>query len=296
MQLNNKFIKNILACYGKEGQVWLDQLYVYINSLASQWNFNMLRPVENLSYNFVAEVEFQTKIAILKIVPKAAYQLMAEVAWLEAHKKRTPVIFHSSSEINACLMEKLEPGRSLKQLVKEGKDDEATRILSQVILDLQSYDVLHQESYQPLSEHIAAFALLRGYIDEKIIDHARAVFTELCADSSNDIILHGDLHHDNILQQGTSWYVIDPPGYVGDPCAEIGPLLYNPLDCFPEYMLKKNTVKRRLKILEEMLPFDIERIKAWGFCLALRSAAWDVEGFGKPDAHTIEIAKILLNL
>lgn len=133
-------------------------------------------------------------------------------------------------------------------------------------------------------------------IDTNIIACAESVFNNLCANRSNDIILHGDLHHDNILQSDTSWNVIDPHGYIGDPCAEVGPMIFNPLDCFPKYLSIQNIIETRLNILAEMLPFDLERIKAWAFCLALRSAAWDVEGFNSPNDHTIEVAKILYDI
>jgi streptomycin 6-kinase len=192
-------------------------------------------------------------------------------------------------------MEQLWPGTSLKHLIQEGKDEQATRIIAQTILDLQSMDPLHQANlnYQPISEHIDSLDFLQKYLDHRIIDSAKSIFKELCASSTKNIILHGDLHHDNILQNSASWDVIDPHGYIGDPCAEVGPMIFNPLDCFPQHLPLQNIIQTRLKILDEMLPFDLERIKAWAFCLTLRSAGWDVEGFGSPNYQTLEIAKIL---
>ena len=295
MKLNTSFIKNIHATYGEEGKTWLGNLPAHLEKLSAQWNFQMIHPVKDISYNFVAVVKLQSGLAILKTAPSAA-RLIAEAEWLKAHKKSVPIIFHIDKINNAYLMEKLEPGISLKYLVKEGNDEKATRIISQVILDLQSTDTLHQMNYQHISEHITSFSLLSGHVDANIIDRATFVFKELCANCTNDIILHGDLHHDNILQNGTSWSVIDPHGYVGDPCAEVGPMIFNPLGCFPKHLPMEKVIESRLNILAEMLPFDLERIKAWAFCLALRSAAWDIEGFGSPDYQTMEIAKILYNI
>ena len=294
MKLSASFIKNIHATYGHEGKIWLSNLSNHLERLAAQWNFQMIDPVRNISYNFVAVVKLQSGLAILKTAPPAAL-LMAEAEWLSAHKKSVPIIFHTDKENNAYLMEKIEPGTSLKYLVKEGCDEKATRIIAQVILDLQSANTLHQMNYQHISEHVSSFSFLRGHIDTKIIDRAESIFNDLCADRSHDIILHGDLHHDNILQSDTSWSVIDPHGYIGDPCAEVGPMIFNPMDCFPKHLSMQNIIETRLNILAEMLPFELVRIKAWAFCLALRSAAWDVEGFSSPNDHTIEIVKILYN-
>jgi streptomycin 6-kinase len=292
MKLNASFISNIQSAYGQDGKTWLDNLPVHLNLLSEKWNFQLIHPVEDLSYHFVAIVKLPSGLAILKTAPPTA-KIIAEAEWLKAHKKSVPNIFHIDKENNAFLMEKIEPGTSLKYLVKEGNDEKATRIISQVILDLQSSDTLHQMNYQHISEHIASFAFLRGHVDKNIIDRAETIFKNLCTDRSNDIILHGDLHHDNILQNDNAWSVIDPHGYIGDPCAEIGPMIFNPLNFFPNHLSLKNILDIRLRVLAEMLPFDLERIQAWAFCLALRSAAWDVEGFNRPNDHTIEIAKIL---
>lgn len=295
MKLNASFINNIHAAYGQEGKTWLSNLSTHLDKLSARWNFQMIHPVKDISYNFVAIVQLPSGLAILKTAPPAA-RLIAEAEWLKAHKKSVPVIFHIDKENNAYLMEKIEPGISLKYFVKEGNDEKATRIISQVILDLQSIDTLHQMNYQHISEHVSSFAFLRGHVAANIIDHAVAIFKDLCIDRSNDIILHGDLHHDNILQSDSSWNVIDPHGYIGDPCAEVGPMIFNPLDCFPKHFLLKNIIDCRLNILAEMLPFDLERIQAWAFCLALRSAAWNIEGINRPNDHTIEVAKVLYDL
>lgn len=292
MKLNDDFIKNIHATYGQEGKQWLNDLSSHLERLSTQWNFKLLHTVADISYNFVAVVKLPSGLAILKTAPPSA-RLMTEAEWLNAHKKNVPILFHIDKENNAYLMEKIEPGTSLKYLVKEGKDEKATRIIAQVISNLQYSDTLEPLNYQSILKHFSVFSFLRKHIDKNIIDTAETIFKELCADRSNDIILHGDLHHDNILQSDTSWKVIDPHGYIGDPCAEVGTLIFNPIDCFPNYASKQNIIETRLNILAEMLPFDLERIKAWSFCLALRSAAWDVEGFGSPNYQTLEVAKVL---
>ena len=43
------------------------------------------------------------------------------------------------------------------------------------------------------------------------------------------MVLHGDLHHDNVLRHGDGWVVIDPHGYVGDAAVEPATMLYNPI-------------------------------------------------------------------
>lgn len=292
MNLNTALMNNVKAVYGEAGARWLVELPRHLNALVERWNIQSLQPLDNLSYHFVARVKLASGlVAILKTAPKQA-PLMAEAEWLQTHKKRVPIVLQVDRDLNAFLMEKCEPGVSLKSFVQ--KDDEkASRILAEVILDLQSVNAKHVTPYQHISEHISTYSYLHGHIDQEIIDHAKALFSELCKDRSQDIVLHGDLHHDNILQHDDSWYVIDPHGSIGHPCAEIGPMIFNPLDNFPGHLPVSRIIERRLQILADCLPFDLARIKDWAFCLALRSAAWDIEGFGKPHDRTLEIAKII---
>jgi streptomycin 6-kinase len=295
IKLSDVFIKNVTATYGQPGIAWLDQLSNQLDKLATLWDFKLLQPVTNLSYNFVAEVELPSGLAILKVAPPSA-KLMSEAEWLINHKNCVPVVLQTDKINNAFLMEKLSPGSSLKSLVKAGSDEEATQVIAQLILDIQTNHVSHQINYQHISEHIPALTLLRGHLDANILEQGIAIFSQLCADRSQDVILHGDLHHDNILRSDNTWKVIDPHGYVGHPCAEVGPMMFNPLgEDFPHSELLRNIIEKRLRILDEILPFELSLIRAWCFCLALRSAAWDVEGFGVPSQHSLEVAKVLFD-
>jgi streptomycin 6-kinase len=116
---------------------------------------------------------------------------------------------------------------------------------------------------------------------------------ELTADHSQDVLLHGDLHHDNIICQGSSWKAIDPHGYLGDPAAEVGVMIRNPMDSFPDYQSCAQIIDTRLQILKEELPFDPQRIKAWLFTLTLLSAAWNMQDFDQLAKTEIELASLI---
>lgn len=119
------------------------------------------------------------------------------------------------------------------------------------------------------------------------------MFHELIRDRTQDVLLHGDLHHGNILSNGTTWKIIDPHGYVGDPAFEAGAMIYNPCDCFPKERSISQIVERRLKILAEELPFDGKRIKAWAYCRTLLSIAWTFEDHEILPEFEIEIVSAI---
>ncbi|KAB2834593.1 MAG: streptomycin resistance protein, partial [Caedimonadaceae bacterium] len=154
----------------------------------------------------------------------------------------------------------------------------------------------HQQNnpnFPHISRLAGSFSLLKNHLDGKILSKAESLFHGLVSDRIQDVLLHGDLHHDNVLSSGTTWKVIDPHGYVGDPVFEVGAMIYNPCDYFPKEKSISQTVERRLKILAEELSFDAKRIKAWAYCRALLSIAWIFEDHGILPEFEIEIVSAI---
>jgi streptomycin 6-kinase len=277
MKLSPNFVSNIKDIYGEEGRAWLSDLPNKITTLAQHWIFTFLQPVPDLSYNFVGLVRFpNNQSAILKMSP--GKNLTREMHWLNCIEEGVPKIYAYDENLNAYVMEHLQPGYSLKQVVKEGKDDEAIRIICQTLLKLRSQHCqLHH--FRHLSELAGSFTVLNGKFDTRLLAKAQTLFHELTSDRTHDVVLHGDLHHDNILASNSEWKAIDPHGYVGDPAAEVGPMIRNALDDVPHASIAK-IVQRRLNILAEELPYDAQKIKDWAFCLTALSGAWSMEDHG----------------
>lgn len=100
-------------------------------------------------------------------------------------------------------MGRLEPGHSLKALVQAGNDDAATRIIYHTIRELQSHQQ-KQAEFTHLSKLTGSLSVLKNRLDDRIFSKAESLFHELTTDRTQDVILHGDLHHDNILSSGST--------------------------------------------------------------------------------------------
>lgn len=295
MQLNINFISNIRDLYGASGELWLKNLPDLIKGICRKRNLRFLSPMPDLTYHFVALVEVVStqNPAILKMAP-ISKNIEAESQWFQCFSKGVPNVYWFDEEYSAFLMERLVPGKALKTLVSTGDDDSATRIICQIIHDLQSHQTGKISSeFKHLSEHRSTLSLLKGRFDDKMLSKAESWFQELTSDRSQDVLLHGDLHHDNILSSVDSWKVIDPHGYVGDPVFEVGAMIYNPGDCFPKERSLIQTIERRLKILAEELSFDPQRIKAWAFCMTVLSIAWSFEDHAQIPEFDVQVASIL---
>ncbi len=288
LQNNTYFVDNIKEIYPKTGNQWLLDLPNQLKKLAEDWNFEFDSVMPELSYSFVARVDFHDKKAIIKIAPPEQ-SLAKEILCLSCFQKDSPQIFHFDENLNAVLMEYIYPGKSLKDLVRNGQDDRATQIISKVIRELRFQTLPTKHSFKHMSELAKDLDILHGHFDKNLLDKAIRLFNEMTIDCSNDIVLHGDLHHDNILSSNDDWKIIDPHGYIGDPVAEVGAMIRNPYDCFPDNKPLEKILTRRLSILNDELPYAFDRIKAWCYCISVLSVAWTYADFKKVTPSDVEL-------
>lgn len=292
MNLPAEFKKNIQEAYGTEGVQWLIQLPVLLQTLSKKWNLLSIKPVSKLSFNFVAFVEFaEGPSAILKVGPKNA-DYSREILWAQSNPGISTKIYHQDAEYNAFFMEVIKPGEILARFVHDGQEDLATREMARLIGRLPYVKAASLKIPVPhLSTLIPSFKFLEGQIDKKLLEKGRGLFSELSTPSSDDVLLHGDLHHDNVISSEQGWKVIDAHGYTGDRESEPGVMIYNPLEWNPPSF--KKALERKLSILFEELPFDAKRVHAWTFAKTMLSMAWNFEGSHKVDQRELAIAQAL---
>jgi streptomycin 6-kinase len=188
----------------------------------------------------------------------------------------------------AALLERLNPGTSLASIALDGRDEEATEILADVIGRMSQ---LCESSDEPSRESLKAFVSAQDWgkgfqrylasgdrqIPASLVEQGRRFYFDLCASQRDVRLLHGDLQHYNVLfDSDRGWLAIDPKGVIGEVEYEIGASLRNPVEK-PELFASAETVERRLRFFEAKLGLDFGRMLAWGFAQAVLSAIWSVE-------------------
>lgn len=186
----------------------------------------------------------------------------------------------------AMLLERLEPGTPLTQLVARGRDDEALEVLAGVIREMAGVSPSVEgfrtaEAWgEAFDRHLAGSAARTAEaerIPRALVAHARERYRELCASQDPLRLLHGDLHHDNVVHDDSrGWVAIDPKGVVAELEYELGAALRNPLG-FPALQSSTSSVHRRVGRLAAELPVDPERVLAWAYAQAVLAVVWMVE-------------------
>ena len=180
----------------------------------------------------------------------------------------------------AVLLERLTPGHNLVSLSASGRDDDATEIIADILARMASVRP-SVRGFTAVQEFIPEFRQFghhcEGLMPPSMITKAELSFAELCASQSDIRLLHGDLHHANVLfdaRQG--WVAIDPFGLLAEIEYEVGASLRNPADA-PELLMSRHTLENRLRIYEKRLGFDADRALRWAFSQAVLAALWPTE-------------------
>lgn len=295
------FAQMILEMHQEQGALWLQKLPALLADCAQRWALTV-EPPFSLSYNYVAPAQrVDGSAVVLKVGYPNSQELCNEIDALLLYGGDGMVqLLDYDREQGVLLLERLQPGEMLSTLAD---DEEATIIATTVMRKLwRPAPVTHSfptvaDWSQGLHRHRARFAGGVGPLPKRLFEEAEAQFRDLLAAHEPPMLLHGDLHHFNILRaEREPWLAIDPKGVVGDPAYEVGAFLYNPWSAFGSRPDVDHLLARRVALFAEHLGFDRARIRGWGIAQAVLSACWTMEDNGQGWDYTIAIGERLARL
>lgn len=281
------------------GAEWVAGLPALLAETAERHNLTLLPPFP-LSYNYVAPAVLAGgREAVLKAgVP--APELWREMDALQWYAGRGMArLIWMDREQGLILLERVRPGTPLVHLAD---DEKATAIAARLMRRLWR-PLPAEHPFRPVTEWAAGLQRLRRHFDggpgpfpAGLVAAAEQLFAELLASAAPPVLIHGDLHHENILQAGReSWLAIDPKGMAGEPAYEVGALMRNPLT-LPNWPDLKKVLARRADQLAAELDLERERIVGYSMAQAVLSAWWSFEDTGRGWEPWLPVAEVLLSL
>ncbi|RLM16731.1 3'-kinase [Gibbsiella quercinecans] len=216
-------------------------------------------------------VRYQGKPAMLKVAHEQEEKFGGLLmCWWQGQGAAQVLAWHH----DGLLLERAQGALSLAQMVREGHDTQATEILCRVIARL------HVPRPQPLPALIPLhhwFAALwpAAQAHEGMLRLCATSAAELLASPRQQSVLHGDIHHDNVLDFGTrGWLAIDPKRLYGERCFD-----YANLFCNPNYGVATDPAifARRVEQVSQLAQIDRQRLLQWILAWAGLSAAWFLE-------------------
>ena len=267
------FKNNIINIYGDEGRKWITDLPRMVNDIALCWNLSNLNPVKNLSYNYVLS-GFQERRPIVLKLSLDTKALNKEATALKAFKGYGAVDIIDQTD-GALLLECATPGSSLKHLFPN-RETEAIVIACEAIEKLHGVPIINQNGFSTINDWLTALDKPCEQLGQSLIK-ARTLRNELLNTMDAPILLHGDLHHDNILAHDNNWKVIDPKGVIGELSYEVGCFIRNPLDTLPNHPDSLKIITNRINTFSENLGLNPNRITKWCFVQTVLASVWSLE-------------------
>jgi streptomycin 6-kinase len=275
---------------------WLRRLPELLAQLAARWSLTIAAPFPAIRINYVAPAtRADGALCVLKVsrhVEETRNEIAALRLWDGAGAAR---LLDADPDLGALLIEQLQPGTMLLAVADED-DDRATGIAADVLRQLwrpapPDHGLRSLDSwFDAYDRNREALAQGAGGFPAALFLRADALRQKLLASTTTPTVLHGDLHHYNILRaQRAEWLAIDPKGLLGDPCFDICQFLRNP---YPGPISPKIN-RRRLDRFCAELGLDRERTKAWCFVHAMLDACWSFED-GDSWARTVAYAEATL--
>ncbi|HEY8617569.1 aminoglycoside phosphotransferase family protein [Phenylobacterium sp.] len=200
----------------------------------------------------------------------------AVMAWW-AGEGAAPVLAH---EANALLMVRAEGERDLAAWVAEGRDDAATEVLCAALADL------HRPRGRPAPEGLIRLedwfrSVERQQAQGDVFVRGHQLAQALLAEPQDVRLLHGDMHHGNVLDFGAAgWLAIDPKGVTGERAYDYANIFRNPDMATP---LSPGRLERQLELVCRLAALEPRRMLQWVCAHAVLSLAWCLEDNLYPD-------------
>lgn len=234
---------------------------------------------------------------VLKIGHPHPEQVTEMIALREYRGRLAPALLDCDRDLGATLMERVRPGRTFREASPGSRrSDMRLDIFAQLGRPCDAVDGLPR--YGEWVDR--AFSRFREQFDgdhpfRQHIDRARALFVDI---EDEAWLLHGDLHHENLLaDEHRGWIAIDPKGVIGPRVMECGRFLHNFLDDEIErdtLTERAAIVRRRCDVLADVMRVSAEQLVVAAYIDAVLGTCWTLNDGNEHPAREVRAILPLL--
>jgi streptomycin 6-kinase len=263
---------------GDDWAAWVDRLPALARDLLDEWDLTVDGALMNGFCSLVVPVltaEGQRSVLKLHTDADADESDFEHLALQHWHGNGTVLLLRADPRRRAMLLERLHP----RDLTTIG-DLEACEVVAGL------YGRIHVPALPQLrkvTSYVERWtadleALPRDApIPRRLREQCVSLVRDLVADpASVGVIIHGDLHHHNVLAADREpWLVIDPKPMSGDPHYEPAPMLWNRWDEIVAGNAREN-LRRRFHTLVDVAGLDEDRARDWVVVRMVHNMSWAV--------------------
>lgn len=275
--------RNIINLHGEVGKQWLQSLPAIVKKLSELWQLTNIVPVKNMSWNFVVLAKQNNILPVVLKISCDSELIQNEYKTLKHFDCRGSIrAIDINTEYNALLLEQAIPGYLLKSH-HPIKIEDTINIYAHVVNLLSAHE-LSDTNYTHAKKWCNAIDRIHDpRIPVQFLEKAKQLRSLLFNKTQREYLCHGDLHLENIIQQGSNWVIIDPKGIIGEMAFEAAAFDLISKDEMKDVSTISSKLLDRMTQLSEALEISFERLSSWIFLRIIISAQWFIEDNGDPN-------------
>ncbi len=231
MHIPEYFLRKAARQFGAAGPGWVQQLPALLARCEAQWQLTDCVPVDNLSINLVCYARSALYGDVVLKIEGPHTERYTEMTALRLYAGRHACTCFALDEASAAiLLERIVPGYPLRALPdKREQLSIGAELVAKLPIRLdQSYGLPYYGDWITNAIAVAHTQYQPAPRLLTLMDVAAALFREICPGDEPRYLLHGDLHHENMLRAADGeWKVIDPQGVIGAPFMESARFIQN---------------------------------------------------------------------
>jgi streptomycin 6-kinase len=253
------------------GERWLATLPATVADLAERWGLQLGQPYPDASVSYVAEAVRGKERVVLKAQwPHAEAVHEADALRVWDGNGAVRLLAHDADR-HALLLEHCSPGTFLARNVAVDPLAVLVELLPRLWKPVAApFKGLAEEAQEWASDLHAGWEAAGWPCERKLVDAAAAFLAELAASQGEQVLVHQDLHGENILAaEREPWLVIDPKPLVGEREFALAPIIRS-----FEFGHSCREVVWRLDRLSAELGLDRDRARRWAVA---QTIAWSFD-------------------
>lgn len=246
---------------GPSGSEWVSRVPALIREALSRWGLTLDgAPMTGVTALVLPVLAGSTPLALKVGWPhrEARLEHVALRRWGGLCAVR---LVRADPALGLLLLERLDPARDLRSKSVEDACGLAGTLLASLNVPAGAQFDSLQESLPAHLEQLAA----NPAVPRRIVARTLGLARELTADPDPGVLLHTDLHYENVLAgagRADAWFAIDPKPLVGHRGWELLPLLRNRTGELDGRSFR-TAIRRRVAITAEAAGMDVDEAVAW---------------------------------
>ncbi|MDJ0952748.1 MAG: aminoglycoside phosphotransferase family protein [Acidimicrobiia bacterium] len=271
-----------------EGREWLDSLPAIVAGCAAQWRLTVGPPFPDSYVSLALPAVTSGGDEVVLKIQYPDRESTAEAAALSLWDGNGAIrLLAHDADHRALLLERCVPGRYLSTAGPEAGLTVLAGLLPRLwVPEPAGFGTLAAEVERWIAHLPDTYERCGEPFERMLLDEVIANLQGLAATQGDQVLLHQDLHGDNVLSaRREPWLVIDPKPLVGEREFGLSPIIRS-----AEFGHSKEHVLHRLDRLTGVLGLDRDRARLWA---AGQAMAWGFEDGTVLPGH-IEMARWLL--